>query len=396
MRILFLSQRVPYPPNRGDKITTWRIIERLRRDHEVTCFCFQHEEEDEKHAQALREKGFDVRLFPYRKWAGRFRAAMGLLTGRPLTLAFFASNELQAAVDEQMRITNFVYAYSGCMGAFVEKHGQVPRVMHFGDLDSDKWRQYAESKSGLMRWVYRREQKTLFTFEERLARSFSDNVVCTGAEKALFEKFLPGAPCTILKNGVDLEFFHPRDTRPEKGLLVFTGVMDYFPNIDGCIHFADEVFPLVRERHPEARFAVVGSKPTPEVKALAARDGIEVTGFVDDIRDWLGKAAVAVVPLRIARGIQNKVLEAMAMGVPVVCTTPAARGVGGEAGTHFLVADSAKDQARAVSGLLGDPERAKALADAGRAFVEANYDWERVMGTLDEMVSRCCGSTTQV
>jgi len=395
MRILFLSQRVPYPPNRGDKIASFRIVNRLRRDHQVTCFAFRHEDEDEQHAEKLRGLGFRVRLFPYRPWLGRFRALAYLLTGRPLTLAFFASRALQDAVDEIMPEIDLAFAFSGASGRFLEKHDSVPRLMHFIDLDSDKWRQYAESRRFPMSWIYRREERTLLRFETRIARSFNESIVCTRAEKELFDRRIPGAPCMVLRNGVDLEYFHPAKRAPEPGRLVFTGVMNYLPNVDGCLHFAEEVLPLVRRRHPDARFTIVGAKPEPEIAALAARDGIEVTGFVDDVRDMLGRAAVAVAPLRIARGIQNKMLEAMAMGIPVVCTTSAARGVGGESGRHYLLADDPADQADAIDSILSDPERARALSEAGRAYVERHFAWERVLARLDALIARVTAEPAQ-
>jgi len=391
MRILFLAQRVPYPPNRGDKITTWRLVERLGRTHEVRIVAFAHDEKDLAAAEELRKKGFPTTAVPYRDRAAKIAALPLLLTRKPLTLGVYGSRELQAAVDALAPDSDLAYAYSSSMGAFLEKHRRLPRIMHFGELDSDKWRQYAERSGFPMRHVYAREHRTLLEFEQRIARSFAANVVCTPLEKAVFEREIPGATAVVLRNGVDLAYYAPRWSGREPGRIVFTGVMNYLPNAEGCVWFVREILPLVRRVVPGATFSIVGSHPTPEVQRLAEVQGVEVTGFVDDTRTWLGKASLSVAPLRIARGIQNKVLEAMAMGLPVVGTTCATQGVEGLDGRDFRVQDEPEGFAREVVDLLRSPERALELGRAARRFVEATYDWEVVFGPLDELVARCAG-----
>ena len=388
MKILFLSQRVPYPPNRGDKITTWRLIDRMRREHEVTVMAFAHDDEDLEAARTLTEMGIETVAFPLDDRRAKLRSLPLLATSKPLTLGVYGSGALQAAVDERAREFDLAYAYSSSMGAFIEPHPQLARVMHFAELDSDKWLQYSKRTKPPMSWVYRREWKTLLRFETRIANSFSENVFCTPLEQQIFEQQIPGASSICLRNGVDLEHYRPAPDQAEPGRMVFVGVMDYLPNVDGCVHFVHEILPEIRAAHPEARLTIVGSRPTEEVKRLAETDGVQVTGFVDDPRDYLRRASISVAPLRIARGIQNKVLEAMAMGLPVVGTTSATQGVGGEPGRDFLLANSAAEQAAAICDLLESPERARNLGAAGRNFVEARYDWEVVLEPLDELLSR--------
>jgi sugar transferase (PEP-CTERM/EpsH1 system associated) len=258
--------------------------------------------------------------------------------------------------------------------------------MHFAELDSDKWRQYSERSGPPGRWIYRREWKRLLEFERRLAAACRMNVLCTPLEEAIFRREIPGVTTAVLKNGVDLEYFRPRPADAEPGRIVFTGVMDYLPNADACVHFAREVLPRVRERFPSARFSIVGAHPAPRVRRLARLRAVEVTGFVPDTRDWLARASVAVAPLRIARGIQNKVLEALAMGLPVVGTTAATQGIEGTPLVHYLVADDAEAEAEAVIGLLADPAAARALGLRGRRLVEERYDWERTLEPLDRLL----------
>ena len=384
MQILFLSQRVPYPPNRGDKITTWRLVERLKRQHQVRIVAFAHDEGDRKAAETLRGMGFEVATFePTPRW----KAAPALLGSRPLTLSVYGSRALQAEVDRHVGACDLAYAYSSSMGAFFLPHA-LPRVMHFAELDSDKWRQYAEKTRFPMSWVYRREWKTLAAFERALAFATVQNVFCTPLEQKIFQELMPGAPSMVMRNGVDLAHYRPATSPPDPDLLVFVGVMNYYPNVDGVTWFCQEILPELQRRRPKTRLAIVGSHPTDEVRALAKLPGVEVTGFVDDPRTWLARAAVSVAPLRIARGIQNKVLEAMAMGLPVVGTRSATQGVDGVAGRDYLVAESAGEQIEAVFGLLQDSERARGLGRAARAFVEEHYDWEACLRPLDEILEK--------
>ena len=388
MKILFLSQRVPYPPNRGDKITTWRIIEKLAREHEPTVIAFAHDDADREAARVLREeKGIRTITVDHDERAKKLGALPLLFTRKALTLGVYGSKELQRVVDEELEDADLAYAYSSSMGAFLEGRG-TPWVMHFAELDSDKWRQYAERHRPPMSLLYRREWRTLRAFEQRVAHDALTSVFCTPLEQRIFECEIPGAPSIVMRNGVDLTHHAPAPDRAEPGHLVFVGVMDYYPNVDGCRWFADEILTAVRRAVPEARFTIVGSKPTPEVLALGERDGIEVTGFVDDPREYLARAAVSVAPLRVARGIQNKVLEALAMGLPTVGTTSATQGVEGAPGHDFLVADEAADFADHVIELLQDPERARGLGCAGRDFVERTYDWEACLAPLDEILDR--------
>ena len=393
MQILFLSQRVPYPPNRGDKITTWKIVERLARSHSVHCIAFAHDREDEQAAAELERRGIRTQTVPFRARAAKLRSLPLLLGKRPMTLGVYGSAALQALVDQAVPKADLAYAYSSSMGAFLERHDSLPRVMHMAELDSDKWLQYSKRSSFPMRWVYAREHRTLLEFERRIAARCDTNVLCTPLEQAIFQREIPGAKSLVLRNGVDLEFYRPQPERAQADQLVFVGVMDYLPNVDGCVFFVNEILPLIRRRHPNARLAIVGSRPVQAVLDLARIPGVEVTGFVDDTRDWLAKASVSVAPLRIARGIQNKVLEAMAMGLAVVGTTSATQGVEAQAGTHFLLANSAQEQADAIVDLLDNPKRAQQLGRSARAFVEAHYDWEVVLRTLDELVASLARTT---
>lgn len=387
MRILYLSQRVPYPPNRGDKITTWRNVDYLRRNHDVQCVAFAHDASDHKAADDLRAMGIAIETVDLDMKAQKLRSLPMLLTNKPLTLGVYGSKKLQAVVDRLMPNIDLAIAYSSSMGAFILPHKDKKRIQYIVELDSDKWAQYEGFTKPPMKWIYGREARTLRRFEKQLCAEVDMNVLVTPLEQRIFNDAVPGAKSVVLRNGVDLELFNPKENTPEPGHLVFTGVMDYFPNIDGCEWFAREILPEVQRHIPNAHFSIVGSAPTDGVKALGKLPGVEVTGFVDETRDWLARAAVAIAPLRIARGIQNKVLEAMAMGLPVVGTTHATQGVDGDHGRDYMVADTKAAQVAEVVRLLRDRDEAHELGKRARSFVEKKYRWEDVLEPLGELIS---------
>ena len=294
---------------------------------------------------------------------------------------------MQREVDRRIASADMAYAYSSSMGAYFLEH-PLPRVMHFAELDSDKWRQYHKRMHPPVSWVYWREWRTLHAFEKRLAHSVDENVFCTPLEKEIFEERIPGPSSMVLRNGIDLEHHVPAPEKAEPAHLVFCGVMNYYPNVEGCVWFCNEILPAIQARHPEVRLSIIGAHPTDEVQRLGDLEGVHVTGFVDDPREWLQRGAISIAPLRIARGIQNKVLEAMALGLPVVGTTSATQGVGAENGRDYFVEDEVHGQVEAICGLLREPERARELGRQGRLFVENNYDWDVCLRPLDETLKK--------
>jgi hypothetical protein len=240
LKILFLAQRVPYPPNRGDKITTWRLVERMRRSHEVSVVAFAHDAADLEAARELGARGIETVAVRLRPGLARLRALPLLLGSTPITLGVYGSRALRAEVERRAGAVDLVYAYSSSMGAYFPARGAGPgprRVMHFAELDSDKWRQYAEHTSFPWSALWRREARTLAGFEAALARNADQNVFCTPLEEAIFRERIPGAPSMVLRNGIELEAFPAAPADAEPGALVFVGVMDYYPNVEGCSWF---------------------------------------------------------------------------------------------------------------------------------------------------------------
>ncbi len=389
MRILYLAQRVPYPPDRGDKITTFHEIRHLARHHEVAVACLADGEKDLDNLEGLAPFVSSVDAVPLRPRRARLRALGALPLRTPLTVAYFNERELHRRVEARMAAAPFdaIVVYSSGVAQFVEKYTDVPRIMQFADLDSLKWQQYADKVGFPRRWVYALEARRLLRYEQFLATSFSHSLVCTPREMRDFHALIPGAPVSCVSNGVDLAFFSPGELPREEKSLVFTGIMDYFPNVDGVLWFCREVLPLVRQQVPAATFTICGSRPNAAVADLARLPGVTVTGRVPDVRPYLARAGVGVVPLRIARGIQNKLLEAMAMGLPTVATTAAFEGVEAEKDRDLLVADEPRDFAAAVVRLLADQDLRRQMGQAARACVVANYRWEDQLKRLDRVLA---------
>jgi polysaccharide biosynthesis protein PslH len=397
--ILFLAHRIPYPPDRGDKIRSWNILKHLAGLGRVHLACFADDAEDAAHLPALRaalggalgEARVEIRS------TGRFAAAARAFpAGQSISLAMFDSASLRWFVNDLVQRTDIttIFAFSGQMAQFVPDPCPARFVMDFVDMDSAKFADYAGEGSGPMRWVHRWEAERLFAWERRTAARADASLFVSEAEAALFraQAQLPRADIRAMGNGIDLAFYDPRgDFEPaaEPGpLIVFTGQMDYKPNVDAVCAFAAEILPQVRAARPDARFAIVGRKPLAQVLRLADSPGVMVTGAVPDVRSWLAAASLVVAPLRIARGVQNKVLEAMAMARPVVASPGAANGIDAEPGRDLLVADTAESQAQAVLSLLDDPARATAIGAAARRQMETRYRWEAQLAPLRELVGQ--------
>jgi sugar transferase (PEP-CTERM/EpsH1 system associated) len=382
--ILFLAHRIPYPPTKGDKIRSWHLLAGLAERCTVHLGAFVDDPADWVHVDALRAVCGELSLWPISRRAALLRSLRGLVTGDPLTTGFYRHRGLRDWVRSLVagRRLDAVFVYSSSMAQYATAlalPAGAPRVIDFCDVDSDKWRQFAASHSRPARWVYTREARLLESCERRAALDFDAALVSAEPEAVLLRRIVPDAAARIrvLANGVDSNYFdpsgawpnpYPAGTRP----IVFTGAMDYFANIDAVRWFAEAAFPAVRAIVPDALFAIVGSNPAPQVKALAKPGLILVTGRVADVRPYLAHAATVVAPLRIARGVQNKVLEAMAMARPVVATNNAVQGIPGAAQAGVIVRDGSAEMATAVAEVLA---RDAGEVPASRRFVQDRYGW---------------------
>jgi sugar transferase (PEP-CTERM/EpsH1 system associated) len=378
MNILYLSQRVPHPPNKGDKIRAHHMARRLAQRHAVHVACLLDDPADEADAAAAETWAASVTRRLRRPAESAARGAAAVLRGRPITSGYFRSAALARAVREIRARERLDAVLCYCTGmATYALDGPEAKVLDLVDVDSEKWKEYARRASLPGKAVYGLEHRLLRRYERRLLGEFDRSVIISAEEREALAAFADASRVTVVSNGVEADWLARSAPRPREPRLVFVGALDYFANVDGIRHFAREVFPRVREAVPGAALRVVGRRPGPDVQRLGEIAGVEVVGEVDDMRPEVWGAAVAVVPLRIAPGIQNKVLEAMAAETPVVATRAALRSLSGTPGEHYLAADTPEEFAEAVAGLIADPAAADALAARARDFVRERYSWDR-------------------
>ncbi len=390
--VLFLAHRMPYPPDRGDRIRSWHLLRALAARADVHCGCLVEAAPDPAHLDALAEVTASRFLAARRAslgWAG----IAALLTRRPVSLVAFRSWRLHRWVRATLarRRIDVIVVFSGQMAQYVPEDFAGRVVMDFVDVDSAKYAAYAAAaRAWWLRAIHAREARVLSAYEQRVARRAAVSLLITAQERDLFAAGLADPArvnLQVLGNGIDARLFDPAAVAREPALeapgphIVFTGQMDYAPNIAAVRLFADTVMPHILARHPEARFWIVGRDPSGEVRVLNGRNGTHVTGAVADVRPWLAGADLVTAPLLIARGVQNKVLEAMAMARPVLLTAEAATGIDARNGDHFAVCapDALADRALA---LIADRAGAEAMGARARALVVNQYGWDRVLGPL--------------
>jgi sugar transferase (PEP-CTERM/EpsH1 system associated) len=400
--LLFLSHRIPYPPNKGDKIRSFHLLRHLARRFVVHVGTFVDDDDDWQHVDALKAQcnGGEVLALPLRKRPATARSLVGLLTGEALSLPYYRDAALRRWVDDLLarRQVRRAVVFSSPMAQYLERHA-ILRVADIVDVDSDKWTQYAAKARWPARWIYAREGRRLLDYERHVARTFDASYFVSRAEAELFHRLAPESVNRVshFANGVDTLYFSPDVPHPDpfasgEEALVFTGAMDYWPNVDAVTWFAREALPAIRRERPTAVFYIVGSRPTPAVQALAAIDGVRVTGTVPDVRPYLAFARAVVAPLRIARGIQNKVLEAMAMARPTVVTPQALEGIDAQPGRDLLLApEDGPGFARTVLDLLaGNADR---IGRSARDRVVAHYGWDANLEPVARVLMRDNGAT---
>ena len=389
--LLYLVHRMPYPPNKGDKVRSYHLLKHLVSKHRVFLGTFIDDPADEPYIDTLRALCAGLYVARLDPRLAKLRSLRGLLQGDALTLGYYRDAGLTQWVARTLSANDIRTAvvFSSSMAQYVEQVSYLRVLVDFVDVDSAKWTDYAKARRWPASWLYQREGATLLTYERAVAAAANRSFFVTDKEVELFSSLAPecAAHVQAMGNGVDTVFFSHEAARIQpfdaaEIPIVFTGAMDYWPNADAVIWFASEVLPALRSRWPAVRFSVVGRNPSPEVRALAG-DAVRVTGTVPDVRPWLQHAAVVVAPLRLARGVQNKVLEAMAMSCPVVAATRCADTIDADVGVHLLAASTAADYVREIGALLGDRERGTALGRAARSRVVARYGWTAQLSTLD-------------
>lgn len=391
--LLFLCHRIPYPPDKGDKIRAFHLLERLRQSFRIHLGCFIDDPADQAYVDELATMVTSLACIPLSPKRARLRALTRLRPGMPLSVEYFHDARLSAWVAETAvrHPIKQIFVFCSAMAPYADMVQGVPRVLDMVDIDSEKFAAYAQTASWPARLIWKREARTLLAFERAAAQRFDRTLFVSPAEHARFVTLAPEAATRSgwIANGVDLQRFAPEHqfespfTAAEPA-VVFTGAMDYRPNIEAVQWFADVVLPSLMTRRPAPVFYIVGTNPAASVRVLGKRPNIRVTGRVPDTRPYLAHAALVVAPLRIGRGVQNKVLEAMAMGRPVIASPEAFSGINGQPGHDLLVADGAASMIRLAQDVLdgGYPH----LGEHARQTMCRGYDWEQTLAPLDALV----------
>jgi sugar transferase (PEP-CTERM/EpsH1 system associated) len=400
--LLMLVHRVPYPPDKGDKIRSFNLLRFLAANGWQVHLCaLADDPADLKHKKALEKFCASVSLQPIKPKSQKIKSLAAPLQGLPLSARYFYRPALQRSVDDVLsrHPIKSVLCFCGPMAEYIFRNKTRPLdsavrpqlVMDLVDVDSDKWYQYAKKKSGPMKWLCLLESRLLRAYEQKVVNSFDATILVSEDEAEMLRRRAAN-PEKIhgIANGVDLDYFSPAEgAQPSPPWrIVFCGVMDYFPNVDAVCWFAREVLPLVRERVGEVQFDIVGGKPSEEVQSLAKLPGVRVTGRVEDVRPYVRAADLSVAPIRIARGLQNKVLEAMAMGKAVLSTPEAFEGIEASPGWDLCVALAEPNVfAEAAVNLLQDPVKRKEMGLRARKTVEGGYCWETRLEGLNPLLA---------
>ena len=414
MKILYLAHRIPYPPNKGDKLRGFRQLEYLAANHEVTCACFIDDPRDMPYVEPLRRWCREVVAIRLNRKRALLRGLFGLGRGRSLTESFYDHPPMRAALAKLSRTTEFdcVLAFSSGMAPYALAVPATRRVLDLCDLDSRKWLDYANESRAPLKWLYATEARRLSEKEIEWIHRFDASILITKAEARHLNGAVLPAKLHVVGNGVHLPdpidattistatvWERSAGTRPSRScrqtkrrgddapIVGFVGVMDYKPNVDAVLWFVRHCWLAIRNVHPRAVFRIIGRSPTKKILRLARLSGIQIVGEVESVYDVLSSVDVSVAPLRIARGLQNKVLEAMAAANPVVLTSGAAQGIDAVDGEHFLIADTPEATIRAVNRLLADPEERNAIGYAARCFVGTNHCWEHELTKLEQIAT---------
>jgi polysaccharide biosynthesis protein PslH len=386
MKILYLTHTCPYPPIRGDRIRCYHILDHLSRNHEVILVYPVFDAEHYSCQEHLRRLCKSVVPIRYHSVISQLSCLLAFFSTHSLSVAFYYSHALKNIVHTLS--SDLVLVDCSTMAPYA-LNMSCPKILDFVDVDSQKWRYFSTIARFPRSLIYRTEAKRLSRYEKFLSQHYDYCLVTSHFEKSLLNDI---SQVAVLPNGVDQKYFSIENS-PTGNSIIFTGVMNYFPNTDAVMHFHQHIFPFIKRNVPSAQFIIAGMHPTPQIRRLANRH-TTVTGFVPDIRDYLSKAAVCVVPLRIAMGVQNKILEAMAMGVPVVATSAANRGINATAGQEILLADDPEHFAAATTKLLSDHSLRDTISKNAKQFIDRNFRWEKNLQKLDELIAEVTRSST--
>ena len=385
MKLLFLANRVPYPPYRGDKLKIYNLARRLSQRHELHLLTFAQSEEDLGYRDELLKIFKEVHLVYLPKWKSAMNCLAGAWRSEPLQVLYFRSGALQQKLDDLLAQHTYdgIHVQHLRMSPYLKDRKDLPRILDLPDAFSLYWERRKTVKRGLLTTIFENiEQKRVLRYEKVLEQ-YDLSLVCSAEDLAYLQQTHKTNNLRLLPNGVDLETFACRDhDYGHNHTLLFTGNMDYAPNVDAVVYFTESILPLIRVKHPRVKFIIAGQRPVPKVQELA-NDYIQVTGFVKDLAATYNAASVVVAPLRFGAGTQNKVLEAMAIGIPVVCSHIGFGGLGIQSGEGAIMQTDATGFAQSVISLLDSEDLRYTTGTQGRNIIATRFDWDIIAKTLE-------------
>lgn len=389
MKVLYVCHRFPFPPKRGGKIRPFNMIRHLHQQgHEVVVASLVRSEEEAQAGVGLREHCSRFLMERVHDETATVRMVLRLPTKGPSSMGYFYSAALERRIQAELARTAFdlIFVHCSSVAPYVAQAQGPAKILDFGDMDSQKWLSYGPMKPFPLSLGYYLEGLKMQLAEAELAKQFDCCTATTKAELATLNGLGTAHRTDWFPNGVDTKAFAPAEQPYEPDTICFIGRMDYYPNQECMLEFCKDTWPLILGRRPKAQLLIIGAEPSAEIKALGALPGVTVTGSVPEVQPYVHRAAVNVAPLNIARGTQNKILESMAMGVPVVASQLAAAGVDAVPGEHLLVGSRPEEYADQILHLLDHPEERRRYSEAGRARVLSHHDWKASMKRLDGII----------
>ncbi len=393
MKLLFLANRVPYPPYRGDKLKIYNLAKRLKGRHELHLVTFAQTEEDLGYKAELEKIFTEVHFVYLPKWKSAMQCLSGLWDSKPLQVLYFQSAEMRNLLDTQLAKHKYeaVHVQHLRMSPYLAGRKELPRILDLPDAFSLYWERRKTVKRGVLTTLFENEEQKRVLKYEQVLEQYNLSLVCSAEDLAYLQKTHDTGNLRLLPNGVDLDTFAPRGhDYSHSDTLLFTGNMDYAPNVDAVVYFTNTILPLIRLKFPKVRFIIAGQRPLKKVAELA-NDHVEVTGFVKDLAATYNSGSVVVAPLRFGAGTQNKVLEAMAMGVPVVCSHIGFGGLGINSGEGAIMQRDPVAFAKSVIELLSSEEKRRAVGHAGMQVVKNNFDWDIIAARLEGYFKEVAG-----
>jgi len=391
LRILFICHRFPFPPKRGGKIRPFNIIKHLAKNHKVIVASPVHSKKEAQDGLGLRDYCHNYHTDIITLPKAMAQTLMRLPTRIPFSMGYFYSGVLRRRIHEEIAKTKFdlIFVHCSSVAQYVENFSGTPKILDFGDMDSQKWLLYSEFQRFPLNIVYRIEGTRLQTAEAKLANKFDYCTCTTSQEMKTLQSYNVGARTAWFPNGVDSEYFRPNNKPYEPDTICFIGRMDYYPNQECMFDFCKNTLPLVKAKRPNVKLTIIGANPSRAIQKLENLAGVTVTGYVPDVRPYVQRCAVNVAPLNIARGIQNKILESLAIGTPTVASVQAAGAVDAIPGEHFVTGSSAPEYAQALIHLFSDSQERRRYSEAGRKRMLSHHSWEGSMKKLDQIIANC-------